>query len=202
MKASIRQKLVLFSLIVLTGSGVLGYAVYERNQKLYNSGQWVQHTEMVIYQSGNILSTAQDIETTSRGFVITGDSTFLKPLYIAKKAIFTNIRQLRQLTIDNHAQQKRIDSLDLYVQKMSGFSLKTVEIRSKQGLAPAVAYISAKQNGNSFDLIRQIIRSIQHEENSLLKSRRAMNARRVNELKQFSRVMFASMVTFIILLLI
>jgi signal transduction histidine kinase len=202
MKASIRQKLFLFSLIVFAGNGVLGYAVYESNQKLYNSERWVQHTEMVIYQSGNILSIGQDIETTSRGFVITGDSTFLKSLHAAKNTIFTNISQLRQLTIDNPAQQKRIDSLDFCVQKLLSFSLKTAEIRSKQGLAAAIAYISAKQDSSRSDLIRQITRSIQHEENILLKLRKRTNARSVSELKLFSRVMFTLMVTFTILLLI
>ena len=80
MKASIRQKLLIFSLIVLAGNGVLGYAVYQSNQKLQDAELLVHHTELIIYQSGNVLSIAKDVEAASRGFVITNDSSFLKPL--------------------------------------------------------------------------------------------------------------------------
>ena len=93
---------------------------------------------------GNILTLGKDIETASRGFVITNDSTFLEPLYTAEKIIFTNIRQLRQLTQDNPAQQQRVDSLNFYMHKRLDFSLQSVELRSKKGLASAIAYISTK----------------------------------------------------------
>src|SRR5580692_7840188 len=129
MRLSIRQKLFLFSLIVLAGNGVLGYAVYESNQKLHGSEQWVYHTELVIYQSANILSIAKDIETTSQGFVITGDSTFLDQLYSAKKTVFGNLVQIKHLTQDNPSQQRRIDSLDLYIHKLLNFSSITIELR-------------------------------------------------------------------------
>ena len=117
MKISIRQKLFLFSLITLLGIGFTGYAVYESNQKLLNSEQLVQHTEQVINQSDKILSLAKDIETASRGFVITGDSTFLEPLYDAQKKVFVYIEQLGQLTYDNLLQHPRVDLVGLYIIK-------------------------------------------------------------------------------------
>jgi signal transduction histidine kinase len=202
MKASIRQKLYLFSLAVLAGNGILGYAVYESNQKLLDSEHWVQHTEQVIYQSGNILSTAKDMETASRGFVLTNDSTFLGPLFPAQKNAFANIGQLRQLTQDNSSQQKRIDSLDYYMRKLLNFSFKTIELRSKHGINPAIIYISAKQGQLYANHIRQITNAIQQEENRLLKIRRETNGRSSKSFKLVSRIVFISMVAFTILLLI
>ncbi len=202
MKLSIRQKLFLLSLIVLAGNGVLGYAVYESNQKLHSSEQWVHHTELVIYQSANILSTAKDIETTSQGFVITGDSTFLDPLYSAKKTAFNNLVRLKYLTKDNPSQQRRIDSLDRYFYKLLTFSFKTIELRSKQGLTPAIAFISTKTDNSNADSIGKITDAIQKEENGLLRVRNQTNERSVEAFKLFSRVMFISMVGFTILLII
>jgi len=202
MKASIRQKLLLFSLIILASNGILGYAVFKSNRKLLDAEEWVRHTEHVIYQSGNILSTAKDIETASRGFVITNDSTFLEPLYPAEKTVFTNIGQLRQLTHDNPRQQRRLDSLQVYMRKLLNFSFKTVELRNKQGLASAIAYTSGKEGKYYADRIRQITYDIQKTENSLLRLRKQTNERSRNAYSLFSRIVFISMVCFTILLLI
>ena len=202
MRSSIRQKLFLFSLIVLAGNGITGYAVYESNQKLLKSEQWVQHTEHVIYQSGNILSIARDIETASRGFVIADDSTYLEPLYPAEKNAFTSIRELKRLTRDNPTQQTRIDSLEVYMRKLLDFSSKTVELRSKQGLTPAVIYASDKRGKYYADRIRQISNAVQKTENGLLSIRKQANGHSQMAFKQLSRVIFISMVAFTILLLI
>jgi signal transduction histidine kinase len=202
MRASIRQKLFLFSLIVLAGNGVLGYAVYESNQRLLESEQWVQHTEQVIYQSGNILAIAKDIETAARGFVITNDSTFLEPLFPAEKTAFSSIRQLKLLTIDNPKQELRIDSLGFYMRGLLNFSFKTVELRSKQGLAPAIAYTSGKQGKYYAESIRRVINAIQQTENVLLNIRKQTNGHSQKRFKLISRIVFSLMVSFTILLLL
>ena len=202
MKLSIRQKLFLFSLIVLAGNGITGYAVYESNQKLHNSEELVRHTEQVIYQSGNVLSNAKDIETASRGFAITNDSTFLEPLFPAEKTVFANIRQLKQLTVDNPKQQVRIDSLEFYMHKLLDFSFKTIELRSKQGLVSAVVYTAGKQGKRYADHIRKITSAIQQTENTLLNVRKQTNERSQRVFKLVSRVIFISMVAFTILFLI
>jgi len=202
MGANIRQKLIIFSLIVLAGNGVLGYAVYESNQRLSYSEEWVHHTEQVIFESGNILSTAKDIETASRGFVITNDSTFLKPLYPAEKTAFTDIKQLKGLTSDSPKQQIRVDSLEFYMHKLLDFSSKTIELRTVHGLTAAIAYTSGKQGKHYNDRIRQIISTIQQTENILLCLRRHANGHSQRAFKQLSRIVFFSMVGFTVLLLI
>ena len=202
MKISISQKLLLISLIILGGNGFIGYAVYKSNQKLIDSQQWVEHTQQVIYQSGNILSLGKDIETASRGFVITNDSAFLEPLYSAEKATFNYIRLLKQLTKDNPSQQQRIDSLNFYMHKRLDFSFQSIELRSKKGLASAIAYTSTGQGKHYTDRLRKITNSIQQEEGTLLKQRKQTNERSVAAFNLFSVVMFILIAVFSILLLI
>jgi signal transduction histidine kinase len=202
MKISIRQKLLLFTFIILAGIGLIGYGGYESNQKLHDSVQWVEHTEQVIYQSGNILLLAIDMETASRGFVITNDSTFLEPLFMAEKASFENIRQLRQLTQDNPMQQQRVDSINFYMTGRLAFSLKSVELRHKEGLASAVAYISGGEGKQFSNRLRQLTDAIQKEEGNLLKERKLTNLRSEAAFNRISVILFILMVVFIILLVI
>ncbi len=202
MKISIFEKLLIFSCIILAGNSLLGYAVYKSSQKLRDSEKWVQHTEKVISKSRNILLLTIDIETSSRGFVITYDSTFLEPLKTAKKTIFENIRQLKQLTQDNPAQQRRIDSLNIYIHKRLDFSLKAIELRIKQGLTIAIAYTSTYQGKHYTNRIRQITNAIQQEETTTLKQQKQASARSLAVFNRFSVIIFVLMVVFTIFLLI
>ena len=67
MKRNISQKLILLSFITLPGVGLIGYADYKTNQKLVSSGQLVQHTQGVIYQSDNLYALSKDIEIQTQG---------------------------------------------------------------------------------------------------------------------------------------
>ena len=202
MKISIRQKLLLFSFIILVGTGFIGYVVYKSNQKLRDAEQWVQHTEQVIYKSGEILSLAKDFETASRGFVITNDSVFLEPLNVAQKIAFVYIGELTQLIKDNPEQQKRVDSLNFYIHKRLEWSLQSVDLRSKKGLAVAIAYASTKKGKYITDRIRHITNAIQQEEAFLLKQRKQTNELSVASFNRATVVLFILMMVFTILLLI
>ena len=202
MKSTIRQKLLLFSLIILGGVLFTGYAVYESNQKLLNAAQWVQHTEQVIYQSDKILSVGKDMETATRGYVITQDSTFLEPLYAAQKIAFVYIDQLHQLTLDNPLMQQHIDSLNFYMHRRLDYSLHTIALRSKQGLAAATALTSTKEGKGYTDQLRHITNTIQQQEKVLLKKRKLINEQSVTLFNKLSVMMFVLTIVSSVLLLI
>lgn len=175
MKINIPQKLLTFAFIIVAGNVLIGYGVYNNNKKLIESEHLVQHTENIIAKIGDILSLGKDIESASRGFVITNDSSFLSPLYNAEKIVFTNIGQLRQLIQDNAIQKQRVDSIQFYMQKRLDFSLRQIEIRSNEGLIPAITYASTSQGKIFFDHLRRISADIEKDEATLLQQRKQSN---------------------------
>ena len=201
MKRNISQKLILLSCIALPSIGLLGYADYKTNEKLVNSGQWVQHTERVIYQSNNLYALSKDIEIQTQGCLITSDSASVEPR-IFPKTIFTHIGQLRRLTMDNPSQQQRIDSLTLYMFRYLNFSYQAVELRNSQGLIKAIAFIATKEGIDYTDRISAIIRDIQQEETRLLTQRTETNERSVSAFKFFSVAMLLLMGAIAVLLLL
>lgn len=202
MKTSIRQKLIIFAFIILAGNLFIGFAVYSTNQKRIKSEQLVQHTEDIISNLGNILLLGKDIESASRGFIITNDSAFLEPLFTAEKIIFNNIGQLRQQFQDNAAQQQRVDSIHYYMQKRLTFSLQQAELRSNQGLLAAIAYASTNQGLYYSDNLRQISATIEREEDILLKQRQQSNEYSATTFNWISRIMNILIIVVTILLLI
>lgn len=194
------RKLLALAFIILAGNAFLGYAVYQSNQRLHDSERSVHHTEEVISLSGNILSLAIDIETASRGFVIANDSSFLDPLFAARKSVFFYIDQLRQLTRDNVVQVRRVDSLDFYMLERLNFSVQQAELRSKSGLSAAINFTSNKEGKRMTDHLRQITYTIQQAEARLLKDRKQMNEQSVAVFNRFSMAMFVLVMTFTVLL--
>ncbi len=200
-KIPLNQKLLALSCIIVAGIGLTGYVVYQSNQKLANSVRWVQHTQLVLYQSGNILLLAKDIETASRGFIISNDSTFLQPLWAADKAFSTNISQLKSLTSDNPRQQLRIDSLNVYMKQRLDFSFKSVELRSNHGLAAASALVATGQGKRITDHIRQITDNLQQEESALLKQRQKTNEQNIATFNSALVALFVVLILLTFLLL-
>ncbi len=202
MKLNITQKILIISVIVLAVNGFIGYSVYHSNQNLRESEKWVQNTEDVISKSGNILILAIDIQTASRGFVISNDWMFLEPLYNAKKIVFGHIEHLRILLKDNPLQKKRVDSLDYYIHKLLDFSTQQIELRSKQGLSAAIEFTSTKRGKQITDRIRQISNAINEDERISLNQRKLANEQSETLFNWATTIMFALMTAFTILLVI
>ena len=201
MKNHLRKKLFFLTLFILTAIGLIGFADYKSNQKLLDSAQWVHHTERVIYQSDNIYSLSKDIEILTQGCIITNDSTSLEPR-VFPKTIFIYIRQLRELTLDNPRQQQQLDSLTLYMFKYLDFSYKTIELRNREGLVKAIAFIATREGKRYADRINAIVKTIQQEESLLLKQRTKTNEASVVEFKRFSVIMLVLMGVLTVFLLI
>ena len=202
MKISVRYKLFIFSSIILGINMILGYAVYDSDQKLLDSEQWVQHSEQVIIQASNVRSLGREMQITSRDFLITDDSVFLEPLNHTQKAAFLYIGLLRELTRDNPAQQRLTDSLSLYMHKLVNYSSKTIELRGKQGLSSVIGYTADKNRKRYTNRINQIANAIQSREEILFGLRKQKNTRNEIIFSRFSLAIFILMAAFTILLVI
>ena len=186
MKLTIRQKFFVFAILILSVVSILSYASYQSSKKVFDSSKLIDHSELVVSKTDFIQSIEKDIETGSRGFIITNDSAFLKPLKEAGKIIFSYIKELKQLTKDDSGQQLRIDSLNLFIHKSLGFELKADEVRSKEGLAAASALIATKQGNQYTDAVRRICTAIKMEEARLLMLRKQSNENFVAQSNRYS----------------
>jgi PAS domain S-box-containing protein len=201
MKFISRQKFLLFSFLILTGNCLLGYAIYHSNQELLKSEEWVRHTEQVIAQTINIFSTAKDIKINSRDFALTNDTAFVRSLNISGSTVFSELDKLKQLTVDNPAQQKRIDSLRFFMHKRLDFALKIVSSRIKNGLIIADINSSAQNDKYYTTPILKITDAIQQVEKKLLEQRKEANKKNEKVFNRLSVLVFLLMAGFTILLL-
>src|SRR5262245_59476436 len=103
------------------GSAVVMMAVslysLRNSAKLVATNEWVNHTHEVLYEFEQILAAAIDAETGMRGFVITGQESFLEPFSDSKARVQQHLSAVTNLTVDNSAQQQNVarlrESLDV-----------------------------------------------------------------------------------------
>jgi CHASE3 domain sensor protein len=69
---------------------------------------WVAHSERVIGDSQEIARLVSDKESAVRGYLLTGDETFLAPFETGKPKLISDINALAELVSDNPPQVDRL----------------------------------------------------------------------------------------------
>src|SRR5271166_2387657 len=79
---------------------------------LTSSLRQVDSTLEVISNARSLLRYMVDMESSIRGYYLTGKSEYLQPFVADKSAVSRELAVLRQLTADNPVQEHRIEELD------------------------------------------------------------------------------------------
>ena len=188
MKFSFIQKLNFFFVAALAGVLFMCVVAYQSNrafrQSVANEGQ----AREIIHLSEKILSAVKDIESGTRGYVLTQDTSYLSPLHQVQQNIFSRITLLDSLFNHDASQQSNIDSLRFYVNKCLSLAKKTVSIRDRDGLAASITLIADKTRRETKNKIKTITTDIQAVEEMQLHERQSENDKTLLSLN--ARVVF------------
>jgi signal transduction histidine kinase/CHASE3 domain sensor protein len=157
------------SVLLLLFSGV---SLWQIN-RLMAALEWVDHTDQVIAQAYRTQTLLLDIQTGSRGYIITGKEVFLEPYQKAIPAANVAFLKLKNLVDDNPMQVRRVQQLQLESQDWSRSISQAVNNR-RQGKIESVSAFELRQQ--KMDVIRQqIIDFVAIEEK--LRNQRSKTAR-------------------------
>ena len=87
---------------VATAGVFIGVIIY-----LLSALHWVEHSERVIGNANEIAKLSVDLETGLRGFLLTGDDSFLAPYRSGKSRMASEMTALATLVADNPPQVDR-----------------------------------------------------------------------------------------------
>lgn len=159
--------LAAFSLVLISFFG------YQTTEHLIENDRWVTHTTSVRESLARIISTFTDAETGQRGYVITGRDEFLEPYTKGLAQIEQHYAEVRKLTADNAAQQRRLDAVRAVMDEKVGELRRTIEVRRVDGFEAAEKAVSGGDGKRYMDDLRRIIGEMDREETDLLKQRHA-----------------------------
>jgi len=155
-----------FAILLLVA--VLSYSSLVRSA---DDRRWVTHTRLVLEGLDALQLDLINAETGQRGYIITGEESYLQPYNHALPRILQDFRELRELTADNATQQRALDHIEpLLTAKLAELQHR-IDIRKEQGLTAAAVAVAEGSGKILMDQIRALAASMKQEEERLLVGR-------------------------------
>jgi methyl-accepting chemotaxis protein len=151
----------------------IGGTAYHSTSLLIGNSRWVAHSDQVVINLERLLSLLLDAETGQRGFVLTGADRYLAPYNDAVPRVQDAVNQLRELTVDNANQQRRIEALRPLVSAKLAELQETIDLRRQKGLDAAISMVLTDKGKKTMDDIRGVMGDMEGEERQLLRERQA-----------------------------
>jgi PAS domain S-box-containing protein len=147
------------------------------------SDRWVRHTHEVIENLQDLDGAMETVESRYRGFVITGDENSLQAYRAAIARSEQAETNIRNLTVDNPVQQRRIPSLVHQADRKVQYAENVISLRRTKGMDAAADFVREGGGPAIMDQLQELIRSMQDEELRLLVIRNADAGRRSRQIK-------------------
>ncbi len=153
--------------VILVTLNILSYWSFIKQKE---TTERVAHSRLTLQKLEAVLSSVKDAETGQRGYLLTGQESYLKPYHLAMESIDPRIEQLKTVIVANPEQQQQLTSLKgLIAQKLAELQL-TIEMRKNQQVDTAMSLVSSNRGQQLMDQIRNLIQQMQGEENEQLKN--------------------------------
>ena len=157
----------------------VGAAALRSTEATVDSARWVAHTLEVRAELEAAFADLIEAETGVRGYVITGDTSYLAPYHSARTSLSSRLAGLRAQTADNPAQQRRLDSLEALVATRLARFQWTIDTRRTGGLAAAGRAVIGGRGQELMRLVHGVVTRMEDDEAQLLAQRSAALQARV-----------------------
>jgi PAS domain S-box-containing protein len=168
------------AILALLAVGAISYRGMAESRE---SDRWVRHTHEVLESLQNLLAAVQTVESNARGYLLTGDESFLEVYRVGKVRTEKEQAIVRDLTVDNAEQQRRLDALVVLAAQKFQLAEKVLSLRRTNGLEAATDAIQTGSGRQIMDDFQKLISEMQDEELRLLRLREADSKRRLDQTK-------------------
>ena len=166
------------AILTLLVVGVISYHAMEVSSE---SDRWVRHTHEVLESLQDLLSSMQDLEASSRGFVLTGKESYLETYRASISRTEQEKTIVASLTADNPARRLQIPKLERLAAQKIQLAERVIDLRRTKGLEAAVDAIQNGEGQRIMEDYREVIREMEDDEQRLLVLRDAVAKRRLNQ---------------------
>lgn len=130
-------------------------------QQITEAAAQRQHIYQELDSANDLLSSLKDAETGYRGFLLTGEETFLEPYQLVRGSIVSHLRSLRQNTLIPSA-QRHLDAMMPLIEAELAETARVIEIRRRTDK-------SARIDVSSMEVGRHLMDTLRNETSEFLK---------------------------------
>ncbi len=150
---------------------LIGTVAYRGIDALTRTSYGVTHSRAISERLAQLMGMLGDAETGQRGFVITGDESFLEPHTTALASIPVVMKELRELTADEPDQQRRLDEVDQLITRKLAELQRTILLRRTAGFEVTAKAVADGAGKRLMDDLRRQVGEMDREEHDRLKLR-------------------------------
>jgi CHASE3 domain sensor protein len=150
-KSSFNRKLVFAFAPAIVVLLVVGAFSYRGMVVSSESDQWVRHSHEVLGNLQELLFAVASIESSSRGFVLTGEDSYLASDDANISSADQHLAAVRKLTTDNPDQQRQLAALERLVAQKIQFAEEAINLRRAKGLEAGSDAIQSGQGQRAMD---------------------------------------------------
>ena len=173
MKLTLEKQIPLVFTIAILLLIIVAFFAYRSTNSLTESLKLEKHTQDVLLQLDETLILVTEAETGGRGFLITGEESYLEPYNNANQKIGDSMAKLRSLVADNANQTALLPRLENAVSEKLNVLKQAIELRRTISLEEVRAQVSRNRGKDLMDEIRSSINNLKTEEQNLLTKREA-----------------------------
>jgi PAS domain S-box-containing protein len=162
---------------------VVGAISYHAIAVSAESDRWVRHSHEVLENLSDLLSSTQSLESSARGFILTGRESYLESYRANISHSEQEVTAIANLTVDNATQQRQIPNLERLAAEKIQLADSVIALRRTEGLEAAAEVVRNGAGQQIMDEYRQVIREMDDEELRLLALRNADATRRLSQTK-------------------
>jgi diguanylate cyclase (GGDEF)-like protein/PAS domain S-box-containing protein len=168
------------AILALIAVGTISYRAVIASSE---SDRWVMHTYEVLANLNEILAATDSLESSYRGFALTGDESSLQSYRPSIENATQAEKTVRDLTVDNALQQERLPALEKLLAEEIQFGDSAIDIRRKKGPEAASEALRSGTGQQLMIHIQSLVRAMQDEELRLLALRNSDARVRANQTK-------------------
>ncbi|MGB8132352.1 MAG: PAS domain S-box protein, partial [Candidatus Angelobacter sp.] len=170
---------------------------YHNSQMSLENNQRVAHTRDVIRELNAAGSAIDDWQSAVQEYLLTGESSYLKPYRDSFSSVLDHVDHLKTLTADNASQNARAVALRSQLMTLFNALDQTVNSRYDRGLVAAQQDVLVGRGKAETAAIRATIATMRTEEEQLLRFRE----RKLQTSTRLTAMGFVSVIAFEIMML-
>lgn len=152
-----RAAVVVTILLILFGLGFMGLELKREFERARTTRQAVELSHNARNELLAIFSLMQDAETGQRGYIITGQRSYLEPYTKAEARLGTELRRLHAAYASNPAQTANLAELETLIDQKQAAMQDALTARDTGGRDAGIAAVAGGRGKAAMDQIRGVV---------------------------------------------
>ena len=154
------------AILIIVAIGVISV---KSTQKLQEASNRVNHTQLVMLKTEEIVTLLKEMEAAVRGYALTGDTAYLDVFKNANTSMPLALQALRKLTSGNSVQSGNILTLASLVKGKIEIDSHTIKVRKEKGLQAVANQAAIGKGDEAMKEIKSTIDQMKNADAGLLK---------------------------------